>query len=104
MNISCVEELMVVFPQSSFEFSFCFSPPISDYDVFNEGKTLSFLESQQGVMTLCTYLEDIKKKRERLSKKELFEYFRKLLQVSVQAQHKPLSVLLLSMRACKTVK
>lgn len=32
-------------------------------------------------MTLCTYLEDIKKKKEDLSKKELFEYFKKLLQV-----------------------
>lgn len=41
-------------------------------------------------MTLCTYLEDIKKKIEELSKKELFEYFRKLLQVGIQAQYKPL--------------
>lgn len=47
-------------------------------------------------MTLCMYLEDIKTKKEELSKKELFEYFRKLLQVGLQAQYKPLSVLLLS--------
>lgn len=44
-------------------------------------------------MTLCTYLEDIKKKIEELSKKELFEYFRKLLQVGIQAQYKQLSVI-----------
>lgn len=46
-------------------------------------------------MTLCTYLVDIKKKIDELSKQELFEYFRKLLQVGQQARYKPLSVLLL---------
>lgn len=48
-------------------------------------------------MTLCTYLEDIKKKIEELSKKELFEYFRKLLQVGIQAQYKPLCVVIVKL-------
>ena len=64
-------------------FFFYFSPPISDFDVFNEGKTQSFFESQQAVMTLCTYLEDIHKNMEKFSKNQLFEQFNKLLQVSV---------------------
>lgn len=61
---------------------FRFSPPISDYDVFNEGKTQSFFQSQNAVMTLCTYLEDIKKLKD-LSQNQLLEYFNKLLQVSI---------------------
>lgn len=63
-------------------FLFNFSPPISDFDVFNEGKTQSFFESQQAVMTLCTYLEGIRKTMEELSTNQLSEYFNKLLQVS----------------------
>lgn len=63
--------------------SFYFSPPISDFDVFNEGKTQSFFESQQAVMTLCTYLEGIRKTMEELSMNQLSEYFNKLLQVSI---------------------
>lgn len=63
-------------------FCFYFSPPISDYDVFNEGKTQSFFQSQDAVMTLCTYLEDINKKLKDLSQNQLFEHFNKLLQVS----------------------
>lgn len=62
---------------------FYFSPLVSDYDVFNEGKTLSFFESQQAVMTLCTYMESINKQMEELSKNQLFEHFNKLLQVSI---------------------
>lgn len=63
-------------------FCFYFSPPISDYDVFNEGKTQSFFQSQNAVMILCTYLEDINKKLKDLSQNQLFEHFNKLLQVS----------------------
>lgn len=61
---------------------FRFSPPINDYDVFNEGKTQGYFESQQAVMALCTYLEGVKKTVEELSKTQLFEHFYKLLQVS----------------------
>lgn len=48
-------------------------------------------------MTLCMYLEDIKKKIEELSRKEHFEYFRKLLQVGLQAQYKPLCVVVVKL-------
>lgn len=63
-----------------------FSPPISDYDVFNEGKTQSFFESQQAVMTLCTYLEDVNKNMVDLSKNQLLEHFNKLLLVSTSSK------------------
>lgn len=62
----------------------CFhcSPPISDYDVFNEGKTQSFFESQQAVMALCTHLASVNKCVKELSRSQLFEHFNKLLLVS----------------------
>lgn len=66
---------------------FYFSPPISNFDVFNEGKTQSFYESQKAVMTLCTFLEDIQKNAEKLSPDRLSEDFNKLLQVSVSSFH-----------------
>lgn len=68
------------------------NPPISDYDVFNEGKTQSFFESQQAVMTLCTYLEGINKNIEELSKNQLLEHFNKLLQVSLWGNKCDLSI------------
>ncbi|KAM4521855.1 damage-control phosphatase ARMT1 [Odontesthes bonariensis] len=68
------------------------NPPISDFDVFNEGKTQSFFESQQAVMTLCTYLEDIHKNMEKFSKNQLFEQFNKLLQVSLWGNKCDLSI------------
>lgn len=37
-------------------------------------------------MALCTYLEEVKKKTEELSKKELFLHFKKLLQVGIKPQ------------------
>lgn len=63
----------------------CFrcSPPISDYDVFNEGKTQSFFDSQKAVMAICTYLEGVKKCVEELSENQLLEHFTKLLLVSI---------------------
>lgn len=60
-----------------------FSPPISDYDIFNEGKTQSFFESQQAMMTLCTYSEGVNKNIEELSRNQLLEHFNKLLQVRI---------------------
>ncbi|XP_060907968.1 damage-control phosphatase ARMT1 [Labrus mixtus] len=68
------------------------NPPISDYDVFNEGKTQSFFESQQAVMALCTYLEEVKKNMEEISKNQLFEQFNKLLQVSLWGNKCDLSI------------
>lgn len=67
------------------------NPPISHFDVFNEGKTQSFFESQKAVMTLCTYLEEINNIKE-LSKTHLFEHFNKLLQVSLWGNKCDLSI------------
>ncbi|XP_032398161.1 damage-control phosphatase ARMT1 [Etheostoma spectabile] len=68
------------------------NPPISDYDVFNEGKTQSFFESQQAMMALCTYLEGVNKNMADLSKNQLFEHFNKLLQVSLWGNKCDLSI------------
>ncbi|XP_008276879.1 damage-control phosphatase ARMT1 [Stegastes partitus] len=68
------------------------NPPISDFDVFNEGKTQSFFESQQAVMALCTYLEGVNKNMEELSKNQLFEHFSRLLQVSLWGNKCDLSI------------
>uniref|UniRef100_UPI0037E79298 damage-control phosphatase ARMT1 n=1 Tax=Semicossyphus pulcher TaxID=241346 RepID=UPI0037E79298 len=68
------------------------NPPISDYDVFNEGKTQSFFESQQAVMALCTHLEGVNKNMEEFSKNQLFEHFNKLLQVSLWGNKCDLSI------------
>ncbi|XP_076011044.1 damage-control phosphatase ARMT1 [Genypterus blacodes] len=69
-----------------------FNPPISDFDVFNEGKTQSFFESQQAVMALCTHLEGINKNVEQLSQNELAEHFNKLLRVSLWGNKCDLSI------------
>ncbi|XP_041831667.1 damage-control phosphatase ARMT1 [Melanotaenia boesemani] len=68
------------------------NPPITDFDVFNEGKTQSFYESQQAVMALCTYLEDIHKNMGKLSKNQLFEHFNKVFQVSLWGNKCDLSI------------
>ncbi|TNN68497.1 Protein-glutamate O-methyltransferase [Liparis tanakae] len=68
------------------------NPPISDYDVFNEGKTQSFFESQQAMMTLCTYSEGVNKNIEELSRNQLLEHFNKLLQVSLWGNKCDLSI------------
>lgn len=68
------------------------NPPISDYDVFNEGKTQSFFESQQAVMALCTYLEGVNKNIDELSRNQLLEHFNKLLQVSLWGNKCDLSI------------
>ncbi|XP_069014295.1 damage-control phosphatase ARMT1 [Embiotoca jacksoni] len=68
------------------------NPPMSDFDVFNEAKTQSFFESQQAVMTMCTYLEGVNKNVEKLSENQLFEQFNKLLQVSLWGNKCDLSI------------
>ncbi|KAM9703220.1 damage-control phosphatase ARMT1 [Menidia menidia] len=68
------------------------NPPISNFDVFNEGKTQSFLESSQAVMALCTYLEDIHKNLKNFSKNQLLEHFNKVLQVSLWGNKCDLSI------------
>ncbi|KAM9840555.1 damage-control phosphatase ARMT1 [Aulostomus maculatus] len=68
------------------------NPPISDYDVFNEGKTQSFFESQQAVMALCTHVEGVKKTIEDLPENLLGEHFNKLLLVSLWGNKCDLSI------------
>lgn len=68
------------------------NPPISDYDVFNEGKTQSYFESQQAVMVLCSHLEEVNKNMAEISKNQLFEQLNKLLQVSLWGNKCDLSI------------
>ncbi|KAJ0026828.1 hypothetical protein NQD34_017828 [Periophthalmus magnuspinnatus] len=68
------------------------NPPINEFDVFNEGKTQSFFESQQATIALCTYLETLKKDKDGLSKNQLFDNFIKLLQVSLWGNKCDLSI------------
>ncbi|KAM7367853.1 hypothetical protein PAMP_014123 [Pampus punctatissimus] len=68
------------------------NPPINNYDVFSEGKTQSFFESQQAVVALCTYLEGVKKNMDEISKNQLLEHFNKLLKVSLWGNKCDLSI------------
>nr|XP_057912440.1 damage-control phosphatase ARMT1 [Doryrhamphus excisus] len=68
------------------------NPPISDYDVFNEGKTQSFFESQQAIMTLCTYFEGISKNIDDISEHHLQLHFNQLLKVSLWGNKCDLSI------------
>lgn len=51
------------------------------FDVFKEGKTQSFFESQRAIISLCTYLQELITNMENMSKVQLREHFLKLLQV-----------------------
>lgn len=66
---------------------FSVSPPICDFDAYNEGKTQSYFESQQAVIALCTYLQGLHRNMGELSESHLLEQFLKLLQVNTWLHH-----------------
>ncbi len=53
------------------------------FDVYKEGKTQSFFESQQAIKSLCTYLQELITNMENMTEIQLRDNFLKLLQVSV---------------------
>ncbi|XP_012882475.1 PREDICTED: protein-glutamate O-methyltransferase [Dipodomys ordii] len=57
------------------------SPPLDDFDVFKESKDQNFLESQESVNVLCTYLQQLT--IEDLDENQLKDEFFKLLQISL---------------------
>ncbi|KAM9001622.1 damage-control phosphatase ARMT1-like isoform X1 [Sarcophilus harrisii] len=57
------------------------SSPISYFDVFKESKERNFFESQEAIKTLCSYLQDLKKRIENLDEKQLKDEFLKLFQI-----------------------
>ncbi|KFV00677.1 UPF0364 protein C6orf211, partial [Pterocles gutturalis] len=59
------------------------SPPIDNFDVFKEGKAQNFFESQEAVIALCTYFQELFKNIKDLDEKQLQEELFKLLQVSL---------------------
>ncbi|XP_053238167.1 damage-control phosphatase ARMT1-like isoform X13 [Podarcis raffonei] len=59
------------------------NPPISDYDVFKKEKDHGFFESQEAIIVLSTYLQELLKNIKGLDEKSLKEEFLKLLQVSL---------------------
>ncbi|KAM6954203.1 damage-control phosphatase ARMT1 [Aplochiton taeniatus] len=69
-----------------------FNSPISNFDPFCEMKIQSFIDSQQAVMALCTYLQGLNKNMDELSEPQLLEQFLKLLQVSLWGNRCDLSI------------
>ncbi|XP_043858440.1 damage-control phosphatase ARMT1-like isoform X2 [Dromiciops gliroides] len=59
------------------------SSPISDFDVFKESKDQNFLESQEAIMSLCNYLEELNRRIKNLDEHQLKDEFFKLLQISL---------------------
>ncbi|XP_053448398.1 damage-control phosphatase ARMT1 isoform X7 [Nycticebus coucang] len=59
------------------------SPPIDDFDVFKESKDQNFFESQESVLALCTYLQELVRTIEDLDENQLKNEFFKLLQISL---------------------
>uniref|UniRef100_A0A8C3XCU4 Damage-control phosphatase ARMT1 n=1 Tax=Cyanoderma ruficeps TaxID=181631 RepID=A0A8C3XCU4_9PASS len=59
------------------------NPPINNFDVFKEGKAQNFFESQEAVIALCTYFQELLKNIKDLEEKQLQEELLKLLQVSL---------------------
>ncbi|XP_075410480.1 damage-control phosphatase ARMT1 isoform X1 [Tenrec ecaudatus] len=59
------------------------SPPISDFDVFKESKEQNFFESQESIVTLCTYLQEVTRTHGELDEDQLKSEFFKFLQVSL---------------------
>ncbi|KAM6206969.1 damage-control phosphatase ARMT1 isoform 1-T1 [Sarcoramphus papa] len=59
------------------------NPPIDKFDVFKEGKAQNFFESQEAVIALCTYFQELLKNIKDLDEKQLQEELFKLLQVSL---------------------
>ncbi|XP_054674774.1 damage-control phosphatase ARMT1 isoform X1 [Grus americana] len=58
------------------------NPPIDNFDVFKEGKAQNFFESQEAVIALCTYFQELLKNIKDLDEKQLQEELFKLLQES----------------------
>nr|XP_056709638.1 damage-control phosphatase ARMT1 [Euleptes europaea] len=68
------------------------NPLISDFDVFNEEKVHGFFESQQAIIILTTYLQELLKNISDLDEKRLQEEFFMLLQVSLWGNKCDLSI------------
>ncbi|XP_075459183.1 damage-control phosphatase ARMT1 isoform X2 [Ascaphus truei] len=68
------------------------SPPICEFDVFEEAKNASFFESQQAILALCAHLQELNKSIAGLSANQLREELFKLLQVSLWANKCDLSI------------
>ncbi|XP_055471978.1 damage-control phosphatase ARMT1 isoform X5 [Psammomys obesus] len=58
------------------------SPPIHDFDVFQESKNANFFESQESIDALCEYLQQLKSAKD-LGENHLKDEFLKLLQISL---------------------
>ncbi|XP_028809392.1 damage-control phosphatase ARMT1 [Denticeps clupeoides] len=70
----------------------CLNPPMNDFDVFAEGKTQSFFDSQQAIIAICTHVQEVKKNLKPMSEALLMEEFLKLLQVSLWGNKCDLSI------------
>ncbi|XP_015281650.1 PREDICTED: protein-glutamate O-methyltransferase [Gekko japonicus] len=68
------------------------NPPISDFDVFHEEKVHGFFESQQAIIVLTSYLQELLKNISNVDEKLLQGEFLKLLQVSLWGNKCDLSI------------
>ncbi|XP_004440739.1 PREDICTED: protein-glutamate O-methyltransferase [Ceratotherium simum simum] len=59
------------------------SPPIDDFDVFKESKDQNFFESQESIIALCAYLQELLRTVEDLDENQLKNEFFKFLQISL---------------------
>uniref|UniRef100_UPI00398F07F8 damage-control phosphatase ARMT1 isoform X2 n=1 Tax=Pristiophorus japonicus TaxID=55135 RepID=UPI00398F07F8 len=68
------------------------NPPMCDFDVFSESKIQSFFESQQAIITICTYLQELKEKIEAFKDTQLKAELLLLLQVALWGNRCDLSI------------
>ncbi|XP_066532995.1 damage-control phosphatase ARMT1 isoform X2 [Hoplias malabaricus] len=68
------------------------NPPINDFDVFKEGKTQSFFESQQAIISLCTHLREFLTSVDNPDENQLYDQFLKYVQVSLWGNKCDLSI------------
>ncbi|XP_074043933.1 damage-control phosphatase ARMT1-like isoform X2 [Macrotis lagotis] len=63
--------------------AFILSSPINDFDVFKDSKEQNFLESEEAILILCNYLQELNSRIENLNENQLKDEFFKFLQISL---------------------
>ncbi|XP_067845464.1 damage-control phosphatase ARMT1 isoform X2 [Heptranchias perlo] len=68
------------------------NPPMCDFDVFSEAKTQSFVASQQAIIAICTFLQELNEKIEGFNDAQLKAEFLLLMQVALWGNRCDLSI------------
>uniref|UniRef100_A0A4W3HEQ6 Sugar phosphate phosphatase n=1 Tax=Callorhinchus milii TaxID=7868 RepID=A0A4W3HEQ6_CALMI len=72
--------------------SILLNPPICDFDVFSEAKIQSFFSSQDAILIVCTYLQELQRKIENFEESQLKDEFMLLMQVALWGNRCDLSI------------